>query len=221
MGELQRNPGQTEGEITSTVVQEKKISLRSIYSVRQWLAGLKTSTALPDETVKQNIQLEYRKFTNVAFVDWPSGGPTAWLSKWEELINRADQYEDPLPTWLRDICLVWERVSALNVFFTNVQIDIQQNTATNYTPDSVRGSITRFWEHKKQGLSLRVAGRPKATRSAFTTQKVTFDGEEAPETAATTAVDAPALTRKMTLAQRKKRSKSRPRTGRGDRSRNA
>lgn len=53
----------------ATVAPHKKSLLWSIYTFRQWLQGLKTSTSLPDATMKQNIQLQYRKFVNVALLD--------------------------------------------------------------------------------------------------------------------------------------------------------
>ena len=46
-------------------------------------------------------------------LDWPSDGPTIWLAKWEELINKAERYNENLPIWLRDVCLVWEQVPDL------------------------------------------------------------------------------------------------------------
>ncbi|MCJ1467842.1 hypothetical protein MMC07_006467 [Pseudocyphellaria aurata] len=62
--------------ILLTVAPQKKASLRTIYSVRQWLTDLRNTTALPTETIKQNIQAEYQKLMGVALLDWPSGGPT-------------------------------------------------------------------------------------------------------------------------------------------------
>ena len=62
--------------IQSTVAPQKKATLRSIYPVRQWLTVLRDSTALPVETLRLNIQLEYRKLMGNTHLDWPSGGPT-------------------------------------------------------------------------------------------------------------------------------------------------
>lgn len=163
--------------ILETVAPHKKSLLRSIYSVRQWLQSLKTTTSLPDSTIRQNIQIEYRKFVNVAFLDWPLGGPFNWLAKWEQLTNQAERYNEPLPTWSGDVCLVWERVPALSVYIHTVQMRIQENDTDKNTISEVSGKIQHFWEQKKRSLALRTTTRPKATRSAFTTQEVTFDAQ--------------------------------------------
>ncbi len=61
--------------------------------------------ALPVETLRLNIQLEYRKPMGNTHLDWPLGGPTLWLARWERLIIKAEQYEENLPSWLIDVCL--------------------------------------------------------------------------------------------------------------------
>ena len=76
--------------IQSAVALKKKATLRTIYPVRQWLTVLRDSTALPVETLRLNIQLEYRKLMGNTHLDWPSGGPSLWLARWEELINKAE-----------------------------------------------------------------------------------------------------------------------------------
>ena len=76
--------------IQSTVAPQKKATLRTIYPVRQWLTVLRDSTALPVKTLRLNIQLEYRKLMGNTHLDWPSGGPSLWLARWEELINKAE-----------------------------------------------------------------------------------------------------------------------------------
>ncbi|MCJ1263357.1 hypothetical protein MMC22_003227 [Lobaria immixta] len=167
--------------IQSTVVPQKKATLRTIYSVRQWLTALRDSTALPAETLRLNIQLEYRKLMGNTHLDCPSGGPTIWLAKWEELINKAERYNENLPTWLRDVCLVWEQVPDLNIYFSNVKLSIRKHTTAEYTPAEISSSIHFHWEHRKQHLALKPMSKPKATRSAFTARGVTLNGEEAPD----------------------------------------
>ncbi|MCJ1470525.1 hypothetical protein MMC07_009171 [Pseudocyphellaria aurata] len=114
-----------------------------------------------------------------AFLDWPSGGPTNWLGKWEKLINQANQYDEPPRTWLRDVCLVWKRVSDLTVFFVNVKDKMQENNANDYTHTTISTKIQYYWELKKQGSALCLVNKPKATRSAFASEEVTLDGDEA------------------------------------------
>lgn len=95
--------------------------------------------------------------------------------------------------WLRDVCLVWERVPDLIVYFSHFQINLEKGDTTQYTPAEISLQIHRRWEHRKQGLALRVINKPKATRSAFATD-VMFDGENAPEDAAKTATTVPTST---------------------------
>ncbi len=66
--------------IQSTVVPQKKVTLRTIYPVRQWLTALRDPMALPVKTLRLNIQLEYRKLMENTHLDWPSGGSTLWLT---------------------------------------------------------------------------------------------------------------------------------------------
>lgn len=114
---------------------------------------------------------------------WPSGRPTIWLAKWEELLNQAEQYDEPLQTWLQNVCLVWEQVPDLTVYFSHVQIALEEGNTAKYTPAEISSQIHRRWEHKKQSLALKVINRPKTTRSAFpaTATEPTFDSEKAPD----------------------------------------
>lgn len=121
-------------------------------------------------------------------LDWPSGGPTIWLAKWEELLNKAEQYEENLPTWLRDVCLAWEQVPDLVVFFSNIKLSIWKHTTAKYTPAEISSTIYFHWEHRKQRSLLKPIGKPKTTQSAFAAQGVTLNGEEAPD--ASEALDA-------------------------------
>ncbi len=58
-----------------------KATQRTIYPVRQWLTVLRDATALPVETLRLNIRLEYRKPMENTHLDWPSGGLTLWLAR--------------------------------------------------------------------------------------------------------------------------------------------
>ncbi len=69
--------------IQSTLALKKKVTLCTIYSVCQWLTVLKDLTTLKVKTLWFNIQLEYRKLMENTHFDWPAGGPTLWLARWE------------------------------------------------------------------------------------------------------------------------------------------
>ncbi len=166
--------------IQSTIVPQKKTTLRTIYPVRQWLTVLRNSTMLPVKTFRLNIQLEYRKGMGNTHLDWPSGGLTLWLVRWEELINKAERYEENLLTWLRDVCLVWEQVPNLIVYFSNIKLTIRKHTTAEYSPAEISLSINFHWENRKQRSMLKPVSKPKATRSAFAIQGVTLNREEVP-----------------------------------------
>ena len=186
--EYQKIESKLQERIISTVAPSKRAPLRTIYSVRQWLTELRNSTALPAETIKQGIQSEYQKLMTVALADWPSGGPNTWLGKWEKIHNDSIQFDEPLRTWLRDVCQVWERVPDLTVYISNIKLDIQRGNTAAHTPTSVASTIQWHWQYRKQGLALRVS-KPKTTRSAFTTQEAAT-AEDANEPAAS-EVDKP------------------------------
>ena len=194
------------------MTSQKKATLQKIYTAQKWLTDLQASMALPLEYKRQNLMLQYKKLMGEFHGSWPSGGPTLWLAKWEELINKAERYDEPLRTWLRDVCLVWEQVSDLTVYFSQVQISLERGDTAQYTPAEISSQIHRRWEHRKQGLALRVINKPKATRSAFNAVDVTFDGEEPPE-----AEDARQAAPKK--GKQKKKTKSERRNNRQDRSR--
>ena len=62
--------------IQSTVAPQQKAMLRTIYPVRQWLTLMRDSMALPVETLRLNIQLEYRNLMGNKHLDWPIDGST-------------------------------------------------------------------------------------------------------------------------------------------------
>ncbi len=74
-------------------------------------------------------------------LDWLSDNPTLWLARWEELINKAERYEENLSTWLREVCLVWEQVPDLIVYFSNIKLSIRKHTTGKYTPAEISSSI--------------------------------------------------------------------------------
>ncbi len=162
------------------VASKKRATLRTIYAVCQWLTVLKDSTAVPVKTLRLNIQLEYRKLMGNTHLDCPSGGPTLWLARWEELINKAERFEENLPIWLRDVCFVWEHVPDLIVYFNNTKLSIQKRTTAEYTPAEISSSIHFHWENRKQRSMLKPVSKPKAPRSAFVVQGVTFNKENVP-----------------------------------------
>ena len=111
-------------------------------------------------------------------LDLPLGGPTLWLARWEEIINKAEWYGENLLSWLRNICLVWEQVPNLSVYFSNIKLNIWKHTTAKYTPAEISSSMHFHWEHRKQRLTLKPVSKPKATQLAFATQKVTLNKEE-------------------------------------------
>lgn len=194
--EFHRVDAKLRERIRTTVAPHKKAALRMVYTVRKWLTDLQAWTALPLENRRQNLVFQYEKLMGEAHGGWPSGGPTIWLAKWEELINQAKRYDEPLRTWLRDVCLVWEQVPDLTVYSSQVQISLERGDTAQYTPAKISLQIHCRWEHRKQGLALRAINRPKATRSAFTATEATFDGEEPPEAEDATATAGEATAKK-------------------------
>ncbi len=166
--------------IQSTVAPQKKTTLCTIYPERQWLTVLRDSTALPVETLRLNIQLKYKKLMGNTHLDGLSGSPTLWLARWEELINKAERYKKNLNTWLRDVCLVWEQVSDLIVYFSNIKLSIRKHTMAEYTPAEISSSIHFHREHQKQRSMLKLVSKLRVTRSAFAIQGVALNWEEVP-----------------------------------------
>ena len=136
--------------------------------------------ALSVKTLRLNIQPEYRKLMENTHLDWSSGGPTLWLVRWEKVINKAEQYEENLLTWLRDVCLVWEQVPDLIVYFSNIKLSIQKHTTAEYTPAEISSSIHFHLGHWKQRSMLKRVSIPKVIRSAFVTQGIILNNEKVP-----------------------------------------
>lgn len=88
-------------KILATVAHQKVASLIAQNSVWKWLMDLKGSTQPPKASVKQNICIENSKLMGVGLLEWPSNRPSTWFGKWEDLIYRAKQYDEPYLTGLR------------------------------------------------------------------------------------------------------------------------
>ncbi|MCJ1346700.1 hypothetical protein MMC31_004918 [Peltigera leucophlebia] len=172
--------------ILATVAQQKAASLVAQNSVRQWLTDLKGSTQPPKASVKQNIRVEYSKLMG---------------------------YDEPLPNWLEDISMVWQRVPDLHVYFKTIELDIQEENVDKHSCASICAKIQQHWEGKKQSLTLRYS-KPRSTRSAFTTQEVTFDGEGATAPLSFTSGDEakPDDTAKPKVDKKKRKRTSRSKT---------
>lgn len=162
--------------IHETVNVNKSAALLARKSVREWLITLRSSTAPSKAIYKQSIRTEYIRLMHNGFDIWPPGGPADWLAKWETLMVRSETHHEPIPNWLDDVVLVWVKVPELMVYFRTIEIEIQKETA-DYQYSDISAVITREWERRKQGLTLRY-NKPKATRGAFS---ATFSGQEAPQ----------------------------------------
>lgn len=150
------------------MAQHKGFQLDTDLSVCQWLQALKASTAPPVETIKQSIRTGYQQFILIGYSDWPTGGLSNWVSKWEDLMHRAQKYSVTFDNWLDNVILIWKRVPALSNYFFTISTHIIQHKAYNYTVASVASNINRQWELEKQRDNVKVS-KPKTTRSAFTT----------------------------------------------------
>lgn len=168
----------------------------------------------PLAITQRTIRVDYHRFMTVGFLEWPTGGPSNWLAKWEDLIARAEQFNVSLKFWLTDVSTVWGRVPGLTFYFERVEMRVLEGKEGKYVPAAVSAFIQYAWDQMKEGEMVTFR-KPRATRSAFSTQKVTFDGEEAPETAA----DASVPSRKKGSSRRGRKSGSRPQNTRRDRSR--
>lgn len=135
--------------IQSIVATQKKATLCTIYPVCQWLIALRDLTALLVEILGLNIQLEYEKLMRNTHFDWPSSSLTLLLARWKELINKKKRYEKNFPTLLRDVCLIWEQVLDLIIYFSNIKLSFWKNTTDIYTPAIISLIIFFYWEHHK------------------------------------------------------------------------
>ena len=164
-------------KIQATVAKQKAAKLRAHLPVRTWLQDLKASSAPPEAITKRSISVEYHRFINIGLTEWPTGGPGAWLAKWEDLICRAEQFNVTLENWLTDVSSVWQRVPGVAGYFDEVERKVVQGKTDKYTSADISAAIQQYWERRREGTVLKFV-KPKATRSVFATG-VTFDGEEA------------------------------------------
>ncbi len=161
----------------SPITSQKKLTLRTIYPIRQWLKVLRDSTKISIKTLRLNIQLHYRKLMGNTRLYWPSGGSTLCLAKCKEFIDKAEQYEESLCIWLKDVCLVWEQVLDFIVHFRNIKLSISKYTMVGYRSAEINLSIHFHWENRKERSIIKPVSKPKATRSAFATQELTSMGK--------------------------------------------
>ena len=172
-------------KILETVTKQKAAKLRADLPVRTWLRDLKASTAPPENVTKRSISVEYHRFIGYGNREWPSGGPSNWLAKWEELLTRAEQFGVSFDNWLTDVSTVWGEVPELAVYFRTVEGKVIEGKEAKYTPVSIASAIQQHWERKREGTAVKFS-RPRTTRSTFATD-ATFNGEETPEAENTTA----------------------------------
>ena len=205
-------------KIQATVAKQKAAKLRAHLPVRTWLQDLRASSAPPEATTKRSISVEYHRLMNIGLTEWPTGGPGAWLAKWEDLICRAEQFNMTLENWLTDVSSVWQRVPGVAGYFDEVERRVVQGKTDKYTPADISAAIQQYWERRREGTVLKFP-KPKATRSAFATG-VTFDNEEASDIG-DTAVTPTTITKKSPLSDtntknRNKRRKNNREAGRNN-----
>ena len=183
-------------KIQATVAKQKAAKLRANLSVRTWLKDLKALSAPPEATTKRSISVEYHRLMNIGLTEWPTGGPSTWLAKWEDLICRAEQFNVTLENWLTDVSSVWQRVPGVAGYFDEVERKVVQGKQHKYSPADISAAIQQYWERRREGTVLKFS-KPKVTRSAFATG-ITFDGKEASDIA-DPAVIATSVTQKTQL----------------------
>ncbi|MCJ1463535.1 hypothetical protein MMC07_002143 [Pseudocyphellaria aurata] len=170
------------GPSTRSTTQRKSTQLDSDLTVRQWLQALKASSAPPFTTLQQTVRVDYQRFIQVGYSDWPTGGPGNWIGKWEDLMNRARKYKVTFDSWLTDVSTVWRPVPALTTYFDTLENRVIEGKAHKYTMASVSLAIQQHWERIQQGTLVKRA-KPRTTRSAFTTQEATLGATEEPDEA--------------------------------------
>ncbi len=90
-------------KIQATVAKQKAAKFRANLPVRTWLKDLKASSAPTEAAIKRSISVEYHRLMNIGLTEWPTGGPSVWLAKWEDLICRAEQFNVTLENWLTGV----------------------------------------------------------------------------------------------------------------------
>ena len=91
------------GIIQGSIASQKAARLQTELPVRAWLRDLRASTAPAEEATQRSILVEYTNFIHRGHTEWPPGGPSTWLGKWEELLARAERFNVPIPFWLTDV----------------------------------------------------------------------------------------------------------------------
>ncbi len=82
----------SQDKIQATVAKQKTAKLWANLPVSTWLKDLKASSAPAEGTIKQYISVEYHRPMNIGLTEWPKGGPSVWLAKWQDLICQAEQF---------------------------------------------------------------------------------------------------------------------------------
>ena len=63
---------------------------------------------------------------NIGLIEWPIGGPSAWLAKLEDLICRAEQFNMTFENLLIDVNLVLHWVPGVTSYFDQVEQKVVQ-----------------------------------------------------------------------------------------------
>lgn len=78
---------------------------------------------------------------NIGLTEWSTGGPSAWLAKWEDWIWRAEQFNVTLENLLIDVNSVWQRVPGVAGYFDKVERKVVQEKQHKYSPADISVSI--------------------------------------------------------------------------------
>ena len=119
--------------IQSSVTEEKTTHLDSDLIVRQWLQALKTSLALFLAIIQQTVWTKYQQFVLKSMSDWLVNGPSKWIAKWKDIMNRAKKYNVTTDSWLIDVSMVWRPVPDLVIYSYSVETQIVKQEAQRYT----------------------------------------------------------------------------------------
>ena len=86
---------------------------------------------------------------NIGLIELPTGGPSAWLAKWEDLICRAEQFNVTLENLLIDVNLVLQRVPGVAGYFDKVERKVVQEKQHKYSPADITlsDSISLCYRH--------------------------------------------------------------------------
>ncbi len=199
--------------IMSSTTEATRALLRAENTVREWIVELQASTRPTDHQLSELIQARHRILLGAKYVEWPSAGPGKWLVEWKKLMLDCKIWcPAQQATWAQDFNRVWVEVPEATWLCQRIIQAIRDKKPEEWNVFAAARELQHEWDQRAIRSSMKIAGKTKVTRAAFTAQP-RFDGSTSEAQPEIIIPNPEPQTNTLTVDRTRNRSTSRKRTG--------